>query len=62
MCGGKLMGDIILFIFNCIGSALPLGILCLCLANVISNKTLSSKALIGYIIICIIMFFILLRT
>lgn len=56
------MGDVILFIFNCIGSALPLGILCLCLANVISNKTLSSKALIGYIIICIIMFFILLRT
>lgn len=49
-------------ILNYIGSALPLCILCLEFATIVHRKTLTKKAFIGYIVIAIIAFLILLRT
>lgn len=49
-------------ILNYIGSALPLCILCLEFAAIVHRKTLSRKAFIGYIVIAVIAFLILLRT
>lgn len=56
------MSETLWTIFNLIGSAFPLSIICLCLAVVICNKTISKKALISFIIVTVLMFFILLRT
>lgn len=56
------MSKVLEYIFNCIGSALPLCILCLCLATILNNKTMSKKSLASFAIISVIMFIILLRT
>ena len=44
------------------GSGLPVCILCLCLAIIIKNKTVSKKVLTSFILMSVIMFLILLRS
>ena len=56
------MADILVIIFNLIGSALPLCILCICLAMIIQNRNTTKKSLASFSIISVIMFLILLRT
>lgn len=53
-------GNIMSMIFQYIGNAFPLCIIELCLATIISNKTLDKRALSSYVIVSIICFIILL--
>lgn len=53
---------ILLYIWNLIGSALPLAVLCYILVFLFRGKKIKTNTLTSYIIISVIMFLILLRT
>lgn len=56
------MAQVILTIAHLIGSAMPLAILCLMLALLLSNKKVKDKTVYSYCFVAVVMFIILLRT
>ena len=49
-------------IIKYIGSGLPVCVLCLCLAIILLNKSVTKKLLTSFLLVAVIMFLILLRS
>ena len=56
------MGTFIMSIFNLIGSAMPLTILCFMLVFIAKGRKVKKQTIVSYAIVAVIMFLILLRT
>lgn len=56
------MGTFIMSIFNLIGSAMPLTILCFMIVFIAKGRKVKKQTIVSYAIVAVIMFLILLRT
>lgn len=55
------MAKIALTVFNLIGNALPLAILCYIIVFLIGGKKIKIQTLISYVVVAVVCFIILLR-
>lgn len=54
--------EIIRKIFNLIGSAMPLAVLCYIIVFIVKGRKVKGSTVVSYIVVAVLMFLILLRT
>lgn len=59
---GDKMLEFLMGIFNLIGSAMPLTILCFMVVFIMKGRKVKKNTIVSYIVVAVLMFFLLLRT